>query len=64
MLASAAGLLCVVSVAAAQEQQGDLDERLRAKDAELRKLRQEIVEHRKKIEEVEKKEKEAQPAVA
>jgi len=57
-LAASLALLCGVSAAAiAQEQQGDLDERLRAKDAELRKLRQEIADHRKVIAEVERKEK-------
>ena len=65
MLAAAFALLCIMSGAAgAQEQQGDLDERLRAKDAELRGLRQEIAEHRKKIEEVEKKEKDITDYIA
>jgi len=64
MLAAAVALLCVTSIAAAQEQQGDLDERLRAKDGELRKLRQEIAEHRKKIEEVEKKERDITDYIA
>jgi len=51
-------LFCFLSSAAsAQEQQGDLDERLKAKDAELRKLREEIAEHRKVIADVERKEK-------
>lgn len=45
-----------LSVARAQEE-GRLEERLKAKDAELQKLRREITDHRKKIEEVEKKEK-------
>lgn len=51
-------LVCAAGLAAAQEQQsGTLDERLKAKDDELRRLRQEIAEHRSKIADVEKKEK-------
>jgi septal ring factor EnvC (AmiA/AmiB activator) len=58
-LAVPLALFCVASAAgiAHGQQEGTLDERLKAKDAELRKLRREIAEHRKKIEEVEKKEK-------
>jgi septal ring factor EnvC (AmiA/AmiB activator) len=51
-------LACLAGTAAMAQgqQEGTLDERLKAKDAELQKLRREIVEHRKQIEEVEKKE--------
>ncbi len=54
-----AALLCAFAAAlAAQEQQeGSLDDRIRAKDAELQKLREEIAAERRKIEEVERKEK-------
>lgn len=55
-----AALLCaIVAAGAAQEQQqeGSLDDRIRAKDAELQKLRDEIAAERRKIEEVERKEK-------
>jgi septal ring factor EnvC (AmiA/AmiB activator) len=48
--------LSVVSPSPVGGQEGGLDERLKAKDAELQKLRQEIAEHRKRIAEVEKKE--------
>jgi septal ring factor EnvC (AmiA/AmiB activator) len=59
-------LACLVAAAAtAQDQQeGALDERLKAKDAELQKLRREIIEHRKQIEEVEKKEKDVTDYIA
>mgnify|MGYP001586315001 CR=1 FL=1 len=64
-LSASFALLCIMNGApGAQEQQGDLDERLRAKDAELRKRRQEIAEHRKKIEEVEKREKDITDYIA
>ena len=54
-----AALLCAMAVAAAAQEQGGgtLDERLKAKDAELQKLREEISAERRKIEEVERKEK-------
>jgi septal ring factor EnvC (AmiA/AmiB activator) len=65
MLAVALTLLCALGgAAAAQERQGDLDGRLKAKDAELQKLRQEIAEHRKKIEEVERKERDIADYIA
>ena len=52
-------LLCAMAVSSPAQDQGEgsLDERIRAKDAELQKLREEISEERKKIEEVERKEK-------
>ena len=54
-----AALLCAMAVAAAAQEQGGgtLDDRLKAKDAELQKLREEISAERRKIEEVERKEK-------
>ncbi len=54
-----AALLCALAVAAAAQEQGGgtLDERMRAKDAELQKLREEIAAERRKIEDVERKEK-------
>jgi septal ring factor EnvC (AmiA/AmiB activator) len=64
-LAVAVAILCAAGGAGrAWGQQGDLDERLKAKDAELQKLRQEIADHRKKIEEVEKKEKDIAAYIA
>jgi septal ring factor EnvC (AmiA/AmiB activator) len=52
-------LLCAAAAASIAQEQGEgtLDERLRAKDAELQKLREEISAERAKIGEVEKKEK-------
>lgn len=54
-----AALLCaIVAGPLAQDQQeGSLDDRIRAKDAELQKLREEIAAERRNIEEVERKEK-------
>ena len=43
--------------AARGQEAGSLDDRLKAKDAELQKLRREIADQRKKIQDVEKKEK-------
>jgi septal ring factor EnvC (AmiA/AmiB activator) len=42
--------------AVAEAQQGDLEERLKAKDAELQKLREEIAAERQKIQDVERRE--------
>jgi septal ring factor EnvC (AmiA/AmiB activator) len=62
-LAAAVALACLAlpcaapPAAVAQDQGGDLDARLRAKDAELQKLREEIAQERQKIAEVEEKEK-------
>jgi septal ring factor EnvC (AmiA/AmiB activator) len=52
-------LLCAIAASSAAQDQGEgsLDERLRAKDAELQRLREEISVERRKIEEVERKEK-------
>ena len=50
-------MLCVMIAAPAAQEQGSLDERIRAKDAELQKLREEIAAERAKIKEVERKEK-------
>jgi murein hydrolase activator len=61
--AAAAALACALIVCAApgappaQEQQAGIDEELRAKDAELQRLRDEIAAERKKIAEVEAREK-------
>jgi septal ring factor EnvC (AmiA/AmiB activator) len=52
-----AALLCAMAAASTAQEQGTLDERMRAKDAELQKLREEISAERRKIEEVERKEK-------
>jgi septal ring factor EnvC (AmiA/AmiB activator) len=61
--ASIAGLLVAAILAAAggpaAAQEGAVDERLKSKDAELQALRREIAEERRKIEEFEKKEKDA-----
>ncbi|MCX5753488.1 MAG: peptidoglycan DD-metalloendopeptidase family protein [Candidatus Krumholzibacteria bacterium] len=58
-LISLAALLCATAVSSAAQDQGEgsLGERIRAKDAELQRLREEISAERKKIEEVERKEK-------
>ncbi len=52
-----AALICAMAAASAAQEPGTLDERIRAKDAELQKLRGEISAERRKIEEVERKEK-------
>ena len=58
-------LLCLTGgAAAAQEPQGDLEARLRAKDAELQKLREEIADERRKIDEVERREKDITDYIA
>lgn len=60
-----AAALCLMGVAAAaQEQQGDLEARLKAKDTELQKLREEIADQRKKIDEVERREKDITDYIA
>jgi len=65
MLAVSVAVLSLIGgAAAAQEQQGDLEERLRAKDAELQKLREEIAEQRKNIDEVERREKDVTDYIA
>jgi septal ring factor EnvC (AmiA/AmiB activator) len=56
-LVALAALLCAMASAPAAQEGGSLDERMRAKDAELQKLREEIAAERKKIDEVERKEK-------
>ncbi|HEY5133934.1 MAG TPA: peptidoglycan DD-metalloendopeptidase family protein [Candidatus Krumholzibacteriaceae bacterium] len=65
ILAVSAAALCLLGVAAAaQEQQGDLEARLKAKDTELQKLREEIADQRKKIDEVERREKDITDYIA
>jgi murein hydrolase activator len=57
VLCLAAGIVATAGPRLARAQEGQpLEERLKQKDAELQKLREEIVAERKKIEEVEKKE--------
>lgn len=57
LVAAVAATMAAAAPAVAQDE--DLESQLRAKDAELQKLREEIAAERRKIQEVEKKEKDA-----